>query len=278
MEEAKTKTIGVTLLSNAQQFYQEMEQGLKEESKKCGYEVLIDYGEYDNEKQSKQIKDFIAKKVDAVVICACDSYAIGDSIVELNKAGIPVFTADIGNSSEKGGVLCHIASDNQQGGRLGARLLARAIGYSGIIAIISHTKVSAAEDRVEGFRKEIEEKYPQIEMISEQSAFSQIDKAKKVMEDILKDFPNTEGVFAINDDSALGALEVIKLSGYLGKIMVVGYNADPEIREAIAKGEVYADVRQFPIKIGQEVIKVINDYFKGGKLPPEMPVEVGTWT
>ena len=54
----------------------------------------------DNSKQQSQVEDFISQKVAAIVLTPYDSQAIGSAIAEANKAGIPVFTADIANASK----------------------------------------------------------------------------------------------------------------------------------------------------------------------------------
>ena len=52
-------------------------------------------GEFDVARQQDQVKDFIVKRVAAIVLCPCDSRSIGPAIQEANAAGVPVFTADI---------------------------------------------------------------------------------------------------------------------------------------------------------------------------------------
>jgi ABC-type xylose transport system substrate-binding protein len=63
------------------------------------------------------------KKAAAIVLCPCDSQGIGAVIKEANDAGIPVFTADIANLSSEGKVVAHIATDNEDGGRLAAEAM-----------------------------------------------------------------------------------------------------------------------------------------------------------
>ncbi|MBV9947113.1 MAG: substrate-binding domain-containing protein, partial [Myxococcales bacterium] len=107
-----TKTIGVSIQNREAQFYEQMEAGMDAEAKKYGYTVRVVDASRDNAKQQSQVEDFIAQHVDAIVLTPYDSQAIGSAIVEANKAKIPVFTADIANTSKQGTVVSHIASDN----------------------------------------------------------------------------------------------------------------------------------------------------------------------
>jgi ribose transport system substrate-binding protein len=271
------KVIGVTLLTKQHAFYQDLEKGLLSEAGKKDYRVKVLAAEFDPAKQANQVEDFIAEKVDAIVVSPCDSYGIGAAIAEANKANIPVFTADIANLSKEGQVAAHIASDNMEGGRRAGELLAKAINGKGKIAIINHPTVASVLDRVEGFRKVIA-KYPDITIAADVSASGQRANAMKVAEDILQKHADLKGIFGINDDSALGALAAVTAAGKRGKIAIVGYDATPEAKKAIADGGMYGDAIQYPDKIGMLTVQTISDYFDGKPVQKYVPVEVGSWT
>jgi ribose transport system substrate-binding protein len=271
------KRIGVTLLTVQHQFYQDLRAGLRETADEYGYELLITTAEFDPARQANQIDEFIVQRLHAIVVCPCDSRSVGSSIAEANEAGIPVFTADIASRSPLGKVVAHIASDNKQGGRQAAALLAEALGGEGKVAILSHPAVASVTDRVDGFKEAIAA-HPGIEIVAELSAEGKRDKAVRVMEDLLQSHPDLAGVFGINDDSALGALAAVEAAGKLGQIKIVGYDATPEARARIEEGRIYGDVIQNPRRIGQLTIRAIHDAFAGEPPPAVIPVEVGTFT
>src|ERR1700726_3453720 len=131
------KTIGFSVQNREAQFYQDVESGMKKEAAKYGYTVAVVDAARDNAKQQSQVEDFISQKVAAIVLTPYDSQAIGSAIVEANKAGIPVFTADIANASKDGKVVSHVASDNVQGGAQAGKLMCAALpGGVGTVAII----------------------------------------------------------------------------------------------------------------------------------------------
>src|ERR1035438_9358722 len=92
---ASKGTIGVSLLTLDNPFFKVIGDNITSEGKKRGYEAIVVSGDKDVAKQSNQIKDFIVKKVAAIVLSPCDSKAIVSVIQEANAAGIPVFTVDI---------------------------------------------------------------------------------------------------------------------------------------------------------------------------------------
>lgn len=271
------KHIGVALLTLQDKFYQDLRAGLESEAAKHGYELLISAAERNADRQSNQMQDFIVQGVDAIVVSPCDSKSAGGSIAEANDAGIPVFTADIACTSPIGKVVSHIASDNRQGGRLAAMLLAEALGGQGEVAVLSHPEVTSVQDRVLGFREEIE-KHAGLKIVQELSAEGKRDEAVKVMEDAIQSHPRLRGVFAINDDTALGALAAIEAAGKLGQIKIVGYDATPEARAKIQDGAIHGDVIQNPRRIGELTIRAIHDHFSKKTPPALIPVEVGTFT
>jgi len=274
---ADAKRIGVTLLTVQHQFYQDLRAGLQEEAEKLGYELLITTAEFDPARQANQIDEFIVRRVNALVVCPCDSRSVGASILQANDADIPVFTADIASTSPLGKVVSHIASDNKQGGREAARLLAEAIGGKGEVVVLSHPEVTSVMDRVAGFKEEIAN-HADIVIAAELSAGGKRDRAVRVMEDLLQSHPNVKGVFGINDDTVLGALAAIEAAGKLEQVKLVGYDATPEAREKIKTGAIYGDVIQNPRLIGQLTVRTIHDSLTGKTVPDVIPVEVGRFT
>ena len=277
VQKSAEKTIGVTLLTVQHQFYQELRAGLEEEAARHGYRLLISTAEFDSARQANQIDEFIVQKVDAMVVCPCDSRSVGASIVAANQANIPVFTADIASTSPLGKVAAHIASDNLAGGRAAAKLLAQAIGDKGKVVVLSHPEVASVAHRVKGFKEELAA-HSNIQLVAELSSDGKRDKAVRVMEDLLQAPPDLSGVFGINDDTALGALAAIEAAGKLKQVKIVGYDATPEARAKIKTGQIYGDVIQDPRQIGRLTIQAIRNTFEGQNPPLVIPVEVGVFT
>jgi ribose transport system substrate-binding protein len=270
-------TIGVSLLTRTHPFYQELEAGLREAAAANGYELLITAGEFDVAKQRDQLQDFIVKKVNAIIVSPSDSRSIGTAIKAANDAGIPVFTADIACLAEGVQIVSHIASDNVAGGKLAAQAMAEALGGQGKIAIIDHPEVESVIQRVKGFEEELAA-HPGIEIVAKLSGHGVKDQAFRTAEDMLQAHPDLKGIFGINDDSALGALAAVEKAGKLGQVVIVGFDAVPEAREAIKAGRIYADVIQKPHEIGTKTIEAVKTYISGGHVPPTILIPCGLFT
>jgi len=267
-----SKTIGVSLLTRSHVFYRDLEDGLRAGAAEHDFELLINAAEWDAGRQIAQLEDFITRDVDAVIVCPVDSSGIGAGIRAANAAGIPVFTADIASFS--GAVVAHVASDNIAGGRLAGEYLVELLGGRGKVAIINQPIVTSTLDRVQGFR-EVLEKYAEIEIVADVNGHGLRDRALQAASDVLQANPELDGIFAINDDSALGTLDAVEDFGR-DNIVIVGYDATPPARDAILKGRALkADVVQYPFEIGKRTINTIASYFAGHEVPEVVPVEVG---
>jgi len=284
----KPKVIGVSLLNLQHEFYQDLREGMLKGAKKYGYELKILSADFDPAIQANHVRDFIVQKVDAMIICPCDSKTVGTSIEQANEKGIPVFTSDIRNDSPQGKVIAHLASDNYQGGVLAAELMNEALNGKGNVALITHPGVESCTERIRGFKDKLKE-YPGINILEELSAEGQRDKALYVARDILTKQPELHGIFGINDDSALGALAAVEAAGKIGRIKIVGYDATQEARRRIQERKLYADVIQYPKAMGERTLDVVHDYFAFQAIPRRhieqflqgeqlnIPIKGGVW-
>jgi ribose transport system substrate-binding protein len=269
--------IGVSLLTRTHPFYQDLEAGLSEAAAERGYELLVQAGEFDVARQKDQLDNFIVRKVNAIIVCPCDSKSIGTSVEKANQAGIPVFTADIAVLAEGAKVVCHVASDNLAGGKLAAKAVSDALGGRGTIAIIDHPEVESVIQRVRGFEEGVAAN-PNLHIVAKLTGHGVKDAAFRTAEDILQAHPDLDAIFGINDDSALGALAAVEKAGRQGRVRIVGFDAVPEARKAIGEGKIYADVIQQPRVIGQSTIGAIADYMAGKDVPPTILIPCALYT
>lgn len=279
--EAERKTVqgrgvlALSVLTLTNPFFKQIGDSMAEEAGKAGYDVLVVSAEFDVARQQNQVKDFIVKRVAAMVLTPADSVAIGPAIQEANQAGIPVFTADIACLAAGVKVVTHVATDNLGGGKEAARAIIETLGEAGgQVAIINHKLVESCLLRVKGFREIIETHNAgrtsgRIDIVADLPGGGVKDGGFRAAEDLLQAHPNLAAIFAINDPSALGARAAIEKAGKAGQIVLVGFDGSPEGKAAVKAGKLYASPVQFPDRIGIETVRAILRHFKGEALPPE---------
>lgn len=268
-KKASKGTIGVSVLTMGNPFFKVIAVNIEAEAKKAGYDVIVTDGNMKVEDQRRQVQDFIVKKCKAIVLCPTDALQIGPVIQEANQAGIPVFTADLACLDPKAEVVSHIATDNLAGGRQAGEAMIEALGESGGKVVILHfTAAESCQLRVKGFREVIDahnkgRKTGQIEIVSELPGEGDKPKGYTCTQDALQTTPDLAGIFAINDPSALGAYAALEKAGKAEQVKIIGFDGQPQGKQAIKDGQIYADPIQHPDQIGQLTMKTILQYFAG---------------
>lgn len=267
-------TIGVSLLTLDNPFFKVLGDSVRAEASKRGYKALVVSGDKDVAKQSNQIKDFIVKKVSAIVLSPCDSKSIIPVIQEANAAGIPVFTVDIPCNEPGVDIVTQVVTDNFSGGKEAATAMIEALGDGGgEIAVLHFKQVESCILRVNGFREVIDAHNAsgksKIEIVAELESGGAKDIGFKATEDALQANPNLRGVFAINGPAALGARAALEKAGKT-RVLIVGFDGQPEGRQAIKDGKIYAEPIQFPDKMGVQVVDAIIRHSKGETLPAQL--------
>ena len=267
--------IGVSLLTLDNPFFKVIGDNITSEGAKHGYEVIVVSADKDVAKQGNQIKDFIVKKVSAIVLSPCDSKAIIPIIQEANAAGIPVFTVDIPCNEPGVKIVTQIATDNYGGGKEAATAMIEALGEAGgKIAVLHFKQAESCQLRVKGFTEVINAHNAsgkaKVEIVTELESGGAKDMGYKAAEDAVQAHSDLRGVFAINDPAALGARAALEKAGKANQVVIVGFDGQPEGKQAIKDGKIYADPIQFPAKMGVQIVDAIIRHSKGETLPPQM--------
>ncbi len=269
------QTIGVSLLTLDNPFFKVIGDNITAEGAKRGYDTIVVSGDKDVAKQSNQIKDFIVKKVSAIVLSPCDSKSIIPVIQEANEAGIPVFTVDIPCNEPGVKIATQIATDNYGGGKEAGQAMIEALGEAGgKVAVLHFKQAESCLLRVKGFTEVIEAhnsaSTAKIEIVTELESGGAKDMGYKAAEDSLQAHPDLRGIFAINDPAALGARAALEKANKTQQVQIIGFDGQPEGKQAIKDGKIYADPIQFPDKMGVQIVDAIIRHSKGEELPAQM--------
>jgi ribose transport system substrate-binding protein len=276
---APTKgTIGVSVLTMQNPFFKVIAENIQQEAARVGYNVDVRSGDEDVAKQRDQVKEFIVNQVAAIVLCPVDSKSIGQVIKEANGAGIPVFTTDIACLDPDAKVVSHIGTDNHGGGKEAARAMIEALGEAGgRVAILDHKRVESCIMRVKGFKEVIHDHnaanpHGKVEIVVELPSGGSTPQGYRSTEDLLQSHPDVAGIFAINDPSALGARAALEKAGKADQVVIVGFDGQPDGRQAIKEGKIYADPIQFPDRMGVETVRAVVRHFAGEPVEPYIPI------
>jgi ribose transport system substrate-binding protein len=274
-------TIALVVKTLNNPFFLDMQKGAEEAAKKAGVNLIVQAAdrEVDVERQMQIIENLIERKVSALCITPSGSREIVPVIVKANKAGIPVLIVDT-RADEKtlaaagGKVATFIGSDNYDGGKIAGSFMAEKLGGKGNVAILEGIPGHETGDqRMRGFRESIA-KAPGMKIVASQTANWERDQGFNVFQNILQANPDIQGLFACSDLMALGALEAIAAAKKSGKIVVVGFDALPEAREAVKKGTMAGTVAQFASRMGATAVDNAVKLLRGEQIPAFTPVSI----
>ncbi|QDQ16333.1 substrate-binding domain-containing protein [Streptomyces spectabilis] len=271
---ASTK-VGLSLSTLNNPFFVQMKEGARAEAEKAGVELTVTDAQNDASQQANQLQNFASGNMKAVIVNPVDSDAVGPAARAANKAGIPVVAADRGVN--KADVATLVASDNVAGGRQAAKALADKLGGKGTVVVLQGTAgTSASRERGQGFAEGIKA-FPGIEVVAKQPADFDRTKGLDVMTNLLQSHSGVDGVFAENDEMALGAVKA--LGDRAGKsVSVVGFDGTPDGLTAVADGTLYASVAQQPKELGRIAVRNAVAAADDEKVPSlvKVPVKVVT--
>ncbi len=219
------------------------------------------------------LEDYINKKVDAIVLAACDTKALIPVVEKAHRAGIKVITIDSGLDSDV--PLSFIATDNVAAAEKAADALASLIHQTGKVACIPFVPGAGTSImRENGFKQGLK-KYPNIQLVAVQYSQSDVATAMNVMEDILTAHPDLDGVFAANEAGTIGVVQALvarNKSG--GKVKVVGFDAAKNEIDALKSGDVQALIVQNPYKMGYKGVEMAVAALHGKTIPKRIDTGV----
>ena len=150
-----------------------------------------------------------------------------------------------------------------------------ALGESGgPVAVLHFKQAESCQLRVKGFKEVIDAHNAfgkgKIDIVTELESGGAKDQGYKATEDALQANSEIRGIFAINDPAALGAQAALEKAGKTAQVKIIGFDGQPEGKQAIKEGKIYADPIQFPDKMGIQIVDAIVRHSKGEELPPQM--------
>ncbi|HCG63516.1 MAG TPA: D-ribose ABC transporter substrate-binding protein [Sphaerochaeta sp.] len=230
-----------------------------------GIELITHDAQNQSNIQMAAVENFIAQKVDGILISPLTTDSLVPAIEAAVAAGIPVASVDRKANTDK--VLVHVGADNIEGGRAAARYIIEQLGNKGAVIELEGTPgSSAALDRKAGFDEII--KTSNVKILVSQTADFNRAKAQSVMENLMQVYPNFDAVFGANDEMIIGAIEAIQAAGINPASKVtIGFDATTDAFSYMKEGKLGATIDQFPGQQASRALDILVEYIKTGKKP-----------
>ena len=258
-------TIGIALSTLNNPYFVTLNDAAKAEAQTKGATIAAADGQNDLAKQTSEVEDFISKKVSCIIVNPVDSSGIVPAVTEANTAKIPVIAVDRGVTGAT--TAGFIASDNVQAGKLAADALLKALNGAGKIAVLTGVPgASATNDRTKGFQESLAANSG-VTVVANQTAQFDRATALSVTENILQAHPDIQGIFAENDEMALGAIQALTAAGKAGNVFVTAIDGTADGMKAVVAGTLLETIAQQPAFMGKTAVDYCVTLAGGGTVP-----------
>lgn len=254
-------SIGVAEINLSLPFFVEMKSASDELGK--AYDVSVTWQSADGslEKQISTVENFIAQKMDVILIDPIDAKALVPVVNKATEAGIEVIT--MGNKVEGTANISTLYPDHDNW-VTNARILGEAIGGEGtVLFLIGSVGNYVSDTRQRAFEETMATEYPNVEVITQPTNFDS-STAAEVTQTVLTDNSDLAGVASISDGLTLPALKVLERNDMLG-IPFVTNDGDPEVYPYIEDGDVLSNVLTGSHRVGGWNTAVAARLAKGAK-------------
>ena len=227
------ENVGISVGSLGNPFFIATIKGIEDKTKALDPKAKVNAGssDYDLNKQFTQIDNFIAAGSKIIMLNAVDPVAIEPSVKRAQAAGVVVAAFDVAAA----GADVTVMTDNVKAGELACQYLVDQLKGKGDVIIVNGPQVSSIVDRVKGCKSAFA-KAPGIKILSEdQNAGGSRDGGFAVTQSLLTRFPKVDGIFAVNDPTAIGTNLAAKQLGRK-EFIITGVDGAPDIEAELKSG------------------------------------------
>jgi ribose transport system substrate-binding protein len=260
---AQDKPELVFVVNGASDFWKIAEAGVrKAQAELPNYDMQFKYPEQAAAAiQQRLMDDLVAAGADAIMVSAVDPKT---STEALNRIGsqVPLFTTD--SDAPQSNRIAYIGSSNVALGKDAGALMLKALPDGGkCMGFVGLPGADNARERIEGIREAI--KGSKVELVDVRGDDIDQTRAKRNVEDTLAANPNIDCMVGIYSYNTPRIYEVLKESGKLGQIKIIGFDEDPITLGGVREGTIVGTVVQNPFEWGYQGMKLMAKYLEGDK-------------
>lgn len=213
------------------------------------------------EDQVRIMEQIVAKNPAGILIGPLSPEPLTPSINRAMEAGIPVIAVD--TDAENSNRLCYIGTNGYAAGQLAADVMAGLLNEEGKVGISNLLGFATCEERANGFRDRIAEKYPNMSVAAEVDDKADEEHATAVNTQMLVANDDIVGIFGVNAVSAIGMGAAVKSLDKVGEVKIVAFDPQPQTLQLIAEDVVQATMVQRNWAMSYYGLKFLYDYNHG---------------
>lgn len=260
-------------------YFNACRQGAESAAKELGDVDLIYDGptEAKVDKQVEMIDTWVTQHVGAVAVAANDPVAIAPALKKARDAGIGAITYDADADAARSGRQFFV---NQCSADSIAQALvdemAAQVGPDAKTAIVTSSLTAPNQnDWIARMRKYMAAKYPKMQVLTLQPSEEDQKKAFERTQDILKAYPDVQGIWGITSVAFPGAADGVQKAGKSGKVAVVGLSTPSSMAQFVKNGTVKTVILWNPVDLGYLTVYVARAVARGELKPGATSIHAG---
>ena len=256
----------IIVVSHGQQndpFWSIVNNGVQAGAKDAGVEVQYRApATFDMVEMSKLIDNAVASRPDGIVVSFPDASALGKSVQNAVRRGIPVISMNSGSDEyHKYGISAHVGQTEYEAGEGGGRRK-KAAGVTKALCVNHEVGNVALDLRCEGFAKGLG---GEVEVVD--TGGNDPTSVRTAVTGRLKSSPGINGILTLGPLSALPTLRALKDEGMLADVELASFDLASETLEATRDGEMLFLIDQQPFLQGYLPVVMLAQQLKYAVIP-----------
>ena len=247
--------------------------GALDAAKKLGLNLaLFAPDHFTAESQAPVIDAVTARQPTLAIVSPADSHGVTRPLKQMAERGTKLITVDT-TVSDPSFVASQVVTSNLEGGRMAADAMVAAVGGKGPVLVITNPPGSVAQDeRAKGFEEALKSA-PGVTYLGAQYQNDDPQKAAEIVTSTLSAHPDLAGIFATNDQGAIGAVTGLRQAGAIGKVKLVAYDSAAAEVAALKNKQITVLIAQDPRREGEMSVEIAKKILDGAPVDKEAMAE-----
>ncbi len=272
---ADATTVALVTINQQALFFNQINDGAKQAADKAGARLVIFNANNQASAQNSAIEDYIAQKVDGIVLVAIDVNGVKPAITAAKNAGIPVVAIDA--RIPDGDNAAFIGVDNkgagEEIGKYFANYVKEKMGGSAKVGIVGALNSFIQNQRLDGF-KEAASAGGSVKFLDTVDGQNIQDVALTAAENLMTANPDMNALYATGEPALIGAISAVTSQKKTDQVKVFGWDLTAQAIKGIDEGWIVAVVQQDPFQEGVAGVETILNLKKGEKVNPSIDIPV----
>ncbi len=272
---ADATTVALVTINQQALFFNQINDGAKQAADKAGARLVIFNANNQASAQNSAIEDYIAQKVDGIVLVAIDVNGVKPAITAAKNTGIPVVAIDA--RIPDGDNAAFIGVDNkgagEEIGKYFANYVKEKMGGSAKVGIVGALNSFIQNQRLDGF-KEAASAGGSVKFLDTVDGQNIQDVALTAAENLMTANPDMNALYATGEPALIGAISAVTSQKKTDQVKVFGWDLTAQAIKGIDEGWIVAVVQQDPFQEGVAGVETILNLKKGEKVNPSIDIPV----